>query len=157
MTIHRKGPVLLEHFDVALTTGKPTSTINPGDLLAFVSDKAVPAEAFTWTTDLATTQTNFATAFLGVSEGRSRAGTDDVRDLRIPVNMDGFYEMDVAVAAAFNVGDYVGVAQVGATNFVQSKVVEVSTAARAIGRVVAAAPSGSTKVLVALINTIAKR
>lgn len=157
MTIHRKGPVLLEHFDVALTSGKPTTTIEPGALVAFVSDKAVPAEAFTWTTDLATTQTNFATAFLGVSEGRSRAGTTDLGDLRLPVNMDGIYEFDVAVAAQFNVGDYIGAAQVGATNFIQSKVVEVASAARAIARVVAAAPSGSTKVLAALINTIAKR
>jgi hypothetical protein len=157
MTIHRFGPVLLDHFDVAVTGVVPTNTIEPGDAVAFVADKVVPAGVFTWTTDLATTQTNFATAFLGISEGRSRAATDDIRDLRLPVNMDGVYEFDVAVAAAFNVGDYIGVAQVGATNFVQSKVVEVATSARAIARVIRAAPAGSTKVVAALINTIAKR
>lgn len=157
MTIHRYGPVLLEHFDVALTGAVPANTIESGTLVAYVADKAVPAEVFTWTTDLATTQQNFQTAFIGVSEGRSRAATTDTRDLRVPVNMDGVYEFDVAVAAAFNVGDFIGVAQVGATNFVQSKVVEVASAARAIARVVRAAPAGSTKVVAALINTIAKR
>jgi len=157
MTIHRFGPVLLDHFDVAITGAVPTNTIQPGDAIAFVSDKAIPAANFTWTTDLATTQTTFATAFLGISEGRSVAASTDIRELRLPVNMDGVYEFDVAVAAAFNVGDYVGVAQVGATNFVQSKVVEVTTAARAIARVVRATPAGSTKVVAALINTIAKR
>lgn len=153
--IHRTGPVLLQHFDVHVTSSKPTNTINPGDLCAFVSDKVIPAANFTWTTDLTTTQTNFATAFLGASEGRSRAGTDDIRDLRIPVNMDGIYEMD-CTAAAYNVGDYVGPAQ-GAGNTITSNVVEVPTAARAIGRVVEAAAAGSVRIKVALINTIAKR
>lgn len=153
--IHRTGPVLLQHFDVAVTSSKPTNTINPGDPCAFVSDKVIPAANFTWTTDLATTQTNFATAFLGISEGRSRAGTDDIRDLRLPVNMDGVYEMD-CTAAAYNVGDYVGCAK-AAGNALTSIVEEVPTSARAIGRVVEAAASGSTRIKVALINTIAKR
>ena len=157
MTIHRYGPVLLDHFDVAVTGVVPTNAIESGDAIAFVADKATPAGVFTWNVDLATTQTGFSTAFIGISEGRSRIATTDVRDLRIPVNMDGMYEFDVAVAAAFNVGDYIGVAQVGAANAVQSKVVEVPTAVRAIARVVRAAPAGSTKVVAALINTIAKR
>lgn len=157
MTIHRFGPVLLDHFDVHVTASKPTNTINPGDPVAFVSDKVIPASAFTWTADLTTTQTNFATAFLGISEGRSRASTDDTRDLRLPVNMDGVYEFDVYTATAFNVGDYIGIAQEGATSALSNKVVEVASSARAIARVIRAAPAGSTTVVAALINTIAKR
>lgn len=43
------------------------TAVNVGDLCAIVSGNVVPAASFTWDTDEATTQTNFATAFLGAS------------------------------------------------------------------------------------------
>lgn len=154
-SIHRVGPVDIQHFDVAVTTGKPTSTIESGDFVANVSDKAVVASAFTWTTDLATTQTNFAAAFLGVSESRSRAGVEDTRDLRIAVNMDGTYEAD-CTSANYTVGQYVGLAKDTGNNLLASKVEGCSTKERAIGVVVEAGTS-LTRVKFRLINTVVKR
>ena len=153
--IHRTGPVDTQHFDVALTSTVPTSTIEQGDAVAYVSDKAVPASAFTWTTDLATTQTAFVVAFLGISESRSRAATTDTRDLRINVNMDGTYEFD-CTSASYTVGQFVGLAKDTGNNLLSSQVVGVATKALAIGVVVEAGTT-VTKVKVRLLNTLFKK
>lgn len=153
--IHRMGPVDIQHFDVAVTGVVPTSTINSGDFVANVTNKAVPAGAFTWTTDLATTQTNFAAAFLGASESRSIAADTDTRALRVAVNMDGTYEVDCA-SATFTVGQYVGLAKAAGNNLLPSTVVGVASKALAIG-VVLEAGTALTKVKIRLINTPFKR
>jgi hypothetical protein len=154
-TIHRTGPVDLQNFDVALTSTVPTSTIEIGDAVAYVSSKAVPASAFTWTTDLATTQTAFAVAFLGISESRSRAGVSDTRDLRIAVNMDGTYEAD-CTSASYTVGQFVGLAKDTGNNLLSAKVEGVASKARAIGVVVEAGTT-VTKVKIRLLNTLSKK
>ena len=153
-SIHRVGPVDIQHFDVALTGAVPTSDIAQGDFLAYVSDKAVPAAAFAWDTDLATTQTAFAVAFIGVSESRSRAATTDARDLRVAANMDGTYEVDCA-SANFTVGQYVGMAKDTGNNLLSSKVVGVASLALAVGRVVEAG-TAITRVKIRLLNTLIK-
>ena len=153
-SIHRTGPVDIQHFDVAVTSSVPTSAIEQGDFLAYVSNKAVPAAVFAWTTDLATTQTAFVVAFLGVSESRSRISTTDPRDLRVAVNMDGTYEADCA-SATFTVGQYVGLAKATGNNLESSKVVGVATAALAVGRVVEAG-TALTRVKFRLLNTLIK-
>lgn len=154
-SIHRTGPVDLAFVDVALTSTVPTNDIAQGDAVAIVTGKAVPANKFTWGTDLATTQTAFAAAFFGVSESRSRAATTDARDLRIAVNMDGTYEFD-CTSADYTVGQYVGLAKDTGNNLLSAKVEACTTKARAIGVVVLAGTSLTT-VQVRLINTAIKR
>lgn len=147
--IHRTGPVDQITVPVALTSSVPTRNIAIGDLVAMVSGFAVPAQNFTWTTDEATTQTNFAAAFIGMSNSRSRASTTDTRDLEIGVSMGGEYEMD-AVSATYNVGDYVGCNSAASALLQQVEV--VPTKARAIGIVVRKEATATTRILVRLIT-----
>jgi hypothetical protein len=148
------GPVDIQHFDVVGTSPTPTNTIQSGDFVANVSDKAVPASAFTWTTDLATTQTNFAASFLGASESRSLPEAD-IRGMRVAVNMDGTYEVD-CTSANYTVGQYVGLAKDTGNNLLSSKVEACTTKVRAIG-VVLEAGTSLTRVKIRLINTAIKR
>ena len=152
--IHRMGPVDIQHFDVVGTSPLPTNTIQSGDFVANVGDKAVPANAFTWTTDLATTQTNFVAAFLGASESRSLPESD-ARFMRVAVNMDGTYEVD-STSATYTVGQYVGLAKDTGNNLLSSKVEACTTKARAIG-VILEAGTALTRVKIRLINTPFKR
>lgn len=147
--IHRTGPVDQITVPVKLTGSVPTSTIQPGDLVAMVSGFAVPATAFTWTTDEATTQTNFAAVFVGMSNSRSIAATTDARQLEIGVTMAGEIEMD-AVSATYNVGDYVGCNSAASALLQQVKA--VATKARAIGMVVRKEATATTRILVRLIT-----
>jgi hypothetical protein len=140
---------------VKLTSSVPTNTINLGDLVALESNKAVPVTVFTWTTDLATTQTNFATAFLGMSTGRSRAATTDPRDLEVPVQMDGTIEMDCS-SGTYTIGQYVGPIK-AAGNALLNTVAGVATKALAVGVVVRDSGASATRVMVRLLNTPVKR
>jgi len=153
--IHRTGPVDIQHFDVAVTSTVPTNTINPGDFVAYVSDKAVPASAFTWDTDLATTQAAFVTAFLGISESRSRASTTDTRDLRIAVNTDGVYEAD-CTSGNYTVGQFIGLAKASGNALLASQLVGVATRTLAVG-VVLVPGTSITRVKFRLLNTISKK
>lgn len=153
--IHRVGPVDIQHFDVHVTSTVPTYNIAVGDLVAAVSSKAVPAHGIAWDTDLVTTQTAFAAAFLGASESRSRLGNTDPRDLRIAANMDGTYDFS-CVSANFTVGQYVGAAKDTGNALLSGVVVGVASKALAIG-VVVEAGTALTTVRIRLINTIAKR
>lgn len=150
---HRTGVVDLLVASVKLTGGVPTNTINVGDLVAMEANKAVPATAFTWTTDLATTRTNFAAAFLGVSSDRSRAGTTDTRDLEIGVDTDGNIEFDCA-SASYVIGDYLAPQKAVGNALVQT-VEKVAAKAQAIAVVVKDVTG--TKVLARPINTFQKR
>lgn len=150
---HRTGVVDLLVASVKLTGGVPTNTINVGDLVAMEANKAVPATAFTWTTDLATTRTNFAVAFLGVSSDRSRAGTTDTRDLEIGVDTDGNIEFDCA-SASYVIGDYLAPQKAVGNALVQT-VEKVAAKAQAIAVVVKDVTG--TKVLARPINTFQKR
>lgn len=150
----RKGPVDIEHFDVHVTSSVPTRAIASGDLLAAVSSKMIPASAFTWDTDLATTRAAFVAAFVGVSEGRSRIGSTDARDLRIPVNTNGTYEMD-CTSASYTVGQLVGPKK-DSGNALMNTLEGVSAVTQAIGRVVEAG-SSVTRIKVRLLNTITLR
>jgi hypothetical protein len=149
------GPVDLVYAPVTLTGAVPTNTIVSGDLVALVSNKAVPVTAFTWTTDLATTQTAFAVAFLGMSTGRSRAATTDPRDLELPVQMDGTIEMDCS-SASYTIGQYVGPIKASG-NALLNTVAGVATKALAVGVVVKDSGASATKVMVRLLNTPVKK
>ena len=122
--------------------------IQVGDLVALSSGSAISALDFTWDTNLATTQTAFASAFLGVSGQLKRAdvalvyGNSVANQIR--VDCSGIYAGDYT-GSALLVGDFVGPTSV--SNVLQPQsLVKVASAALAIGRVVEAlAGTGTVK------------
>lgn len=130
--------------------------VEVGDLVGLSSGNVVRAEDTTWDTNLATTQTAFANAFLGVSGQRKVATVARVigngTDNRIRVATGGIYEFDCA-SASFAVGDLVGPAKQSGNALESQKVASVASEAYAIGRVVEAT-SSATKVLVRLLSKL---
>lgn len=122
--------------------------IQVGDLVALSSGSAISALDFTWTTNLATTQENFASAFLGVSGQLKREDIALVYgnsvDNQIRVDCSGIYE-GTYTGSALIVGDFVGPTSV--SNVLQPQsLVKVATVTLAIGRVVEAlAATGTVK------------
>ena len=122
--------------------------IQVGDLVALSSGSAISALDFTWDTNLATTQTAFASAFLGVSGQLKRAdvalvyGNSVANQIR--VDCSGIYAGDYT-GSALLVGDFVGPTSV--SNVLQPQsLVKVASAALAVGRVVEAlAGTGTVK------------
>lgn len=154
--IHRTGPVDVNHVDVHVTSSVPTRAIADGDPIALdASGLAYPASAETWNTNEATTRAAFVTKFTGISEGRSRAASTDLRDLRIPVNMDGTYEFDVE-SATFVVGEFVGPAK-AAGNALVNTCKKVTLKTEAVAVVVQNYSTATTRVLARLINTTPKK
>src|SRR5262245_45301868 len=99
-----------------------------------------PAGSFTWTTDLATTQTNYHLVFMGVAmqsyDGAATpaAAPYGLRDGKIRLGTEGVYEFDCA-SANFAEGDLVGPAKQSGNLLEPQKVVAVATELLAIGRV----------------------
>ena len=136
------------------------TAISTGDLVAQVSGEVVSAADFTWTTDLATTQTNFATAFLGLS-GQTKL--EDVakiygnsEDNKIRIDCSGIYEGDYT-GVALVIGDYVGPSS-AASKLLPQSLVKVASAALAIGRVVESlAGNGTVKFqLLSKLNSVSR-
>lgn len=96
----RSGQVELHKVRVDSNT-----VIEAGDLVWLNTDHAKPASAFTWTTDLATTQGNFAAVFLGVAHQSSAQGETD--DISVDLSPLSVYEFDVD-AATYEVGSLLG-------------------------------------------------
>jgi hypothetical protein len=114
--------------------------IQVGDLVALSSGSSISALDFPWDTDLATTQENFAGAFLGVSGQLKR---DDIALVygnsvanQIRIDCSGIYE-GTYTGSALIVGDFVGPTSV--SNVLQPQsLVKVASVDLAIGRVVEA-------------------
>ena len=137
-----------------------TSAIALGDLVAQVSGEVISAADFTWTTDLATTQGNFTTAFLGLS-GQTKLA--DVAKIygnsvanQIRIDCSGIYEGDYT-GSALVIGDYVGPSSAANVLLPQS-LVKVATASLAIGRVVESlAGNGTVKFqLLSKLNAVSR-
>jgi hypothetical protein len=131
------------------------TAVSVGDLCAIVGGNVVPAGSFTWDTDLATTQENFAEAFLGASGQFKKAdvstvyGNSVANEIRI--DCSGIYEATYT-GVALVVGDFVGPANSG-NNLVSQSLVKVATKALAIGSVVEA-NSGTGVVKFQLLSTL---
>lgn len=128
-----------------------------GDLVALTSGTLTRASDETWNTNLATTQAAFVTKFIGVSHQLKRA--NDVRvygnsqDNRVVVGPGAaVYEFDCD-SATFTVGQLVGPAKQTGNALEDRKVVAVSNATEAIGRV-AEAGTSVTKVKVQILSTL---
>jgi hypothetical protein len=81
------------------------TVIEAGDMVFLDTDDAKPASDFTWDTDLATTQGQFAAKFLGVAHQPSADGETD--PISVDVSPHSVYEFDVN-AATYEVGDVLG-------------------------------------------------
>lgn len=114
---------------------------NIGDLVAYDSGLAVPGADWTWDTNLATTQTNFAAAFLGHCFQFKAAGSAQVygnsTSGTIGVSSTGTFEADVDEETTFSLGEFVGLAKnTSSNNLVSQVVAKVDTLAKAIAVVV---------------------
>jgi hypothetical protein len=96
----RSGQVFLHKLRVDSGT-----VIEAGDLMFLDTDDVKPASDFPWTTNLATTQGNFAASFLGIAHQQSADGDTD--DLSIDLSPHAVYEFDVN-AATYEAGDLLG-------------------------------------------------
>src|SRR4051794_10745466 len=96
----RSGQVELHKVRVDSAT-----VIEAGDLVWLDTDDVKPAAAFTWTTDLATTQGNFAAVFLGVAHQSSAAG--ETVDISVDLSPLSVYEF-VVESGTFEVGGLLG-------------------------------------------------
>ncbi len=96
----RSGQVQLHKLRVDSGT-----VIEAGDLVFLDTDDVKPASDFTWDTDLATTQSEFAAVFLGVAQQQSADGDTD--DVSVDLSPFSVYEFDVN-SATYEVGDSLG-------------------------------------------------
>lgn len=130
--------------------------VGSGDLVGTSSGNVVRAEDTAWDTNLATTQTAFAAAFLGVSAQHKPASTARItgngRDNVIRVDTAGVFEFDCA-SANFAIGDYVGPAKQTGNLLESKKVVAVGGEALAIGKVVEAG-TALTRVKVQILSKV---
>lgn len=104
------------------------------------------ADAFPWTTNLTTTQVNFAAVFAGIAaqcwDAQSNPcttiiGNYGIKDGLLRVDQSGTFEMACALNSVFQAGDFVGPAQNGAnTAILPQTVVKVTPKVNAIGFVV---------------------
>ncbi len=106
------------------------TVIEAGDLVWLDTDDAKPASAFTWTTDLATTQGNFAAVFLGVAHQSSAAG--ETQDISVDLSTFSVYEFDVD-SATFELGGLLGPSSASSL-LTDQKLATVASGALAIAR-----------------------
>lgn len=159
LNAHRGGLYVAIPLPAKLTGSVATNSINSGDLLAQASSKVIPAASWPYVTDEATTQTAFAAAFQGVSNGRSRAGFGTPNDLTVEVNAEGYFDINVdALGGGYVLGDMIGVSTNGA-DAVLATCKKVTTLAKAIGRIVKVPTIGTAagQVRVELLNTPQRR
>lgn len=144
-------PVVLDNEDL------PDADIADGDLLFDDGNGfASPVTEFTWDTNLATTQAAFVAAFLGVSSGRSRLGSEDARDLVVPVRMDGNDQVD-CVSAAHQIGDLLGPYHNVGNDGIINTLATVATRALATHICMETTDGAVTTVRARIINSVPKR
>lgn len=157
---HLQDPIPVQ---VNLTSGKAAFGIEVGDLVAKDSTNGyVNPVNFTWDTDLATTQTAFAAALIGVSADRVIAGDPahysvDPDVTRPLVNQDGTYTVYVE-NGTYAIGDFIGPSANGGGDGLINQCEVVPTLARAtfVVQEDKTADASDPYVLARLINTPAK-
>lgn len=135
------------------------SAVSVGDLIAYDAsgNNSYPASAETWSSDLATTQANFVTKFLGASGQKKLGGEARVHgnstDNILRVDCSGVFECD-AGAATYEIGEYVGPAKDSGNALVSGTVAKVADATMAIGRVIENSGASATKVKIQLLSKL---
>lgn len=133
-SLWRHGEQELRKYPVASGT-----VINRGSMCAVVGGLLVPASAFTWTTDLATTRANFVAAYVGQAAGSSADGED--ADVDVDIGSNSVYMMDID-SASLAVGATLAPAKASGDNLEDQKV-EAAAAAVSIARCHTAISSGT--------------
>lgn len=115
-----------------------------GDMLFLDTDDVKSASVFPWDTDLETTQKAFSKVFVGVSADRKG-------ELETEVNEIGVYRAGLIEFSCdpttFEIGDLIGVAQASGDALENQKVVAVTGASKAIGKVAKRYSSNTTSVI----------
>lgn len=142
----RSGQVELRRVRVDAGT-----VIEAGDLVWLDTDDAKPASAFAWTTNLATTQGNFAAKFLGVAHQQSRAGDTD--PISVDVGPHSVYEFDCN-SAAYELGALLGPDESSST-LMNQQLEAVGSAAAAIARAAEFTTGAQTTLRVTLASAYA--
>jgi hypothetical protein len=128
----RSGQVQLQRWPVASET-----VIEPGDLVFFDGTTIKPASAFTWTTNLATTQANFTAAFVGVAHQASAAG--QVTPVSVDISPFATYEYAVPTGN-FTVGQPLAIHGAPST-LSKQQLMSAASSATAIARAAESATS----------------
>lgn len=124
----RSGQVSLRKFNVL-----PETRIDRGDMVFVLEDSdgvnIYPASDFTWTSNLATTQGNFAAAFAGIAADSSAVGQSS--PINVDISSTSVYEMDCATAS-YHLNDTLGPDE--ATSRLRNQTLENAAAAASIAR-----------------------
>lgn len=112
---------------VELMDADSGTVIEVGDMLYYATDDVRPASAFTWNTDLATTQAGFKDVFVGIALTAKPAGAAG----KVTVMTRGVFEME-SPSTAWQYGALVG-ADKASGNALLSQTVETAVAASAVG------------------------
>lgn len=138
---HRYGPQMLVQVAVDSATA-----IEAGDALYLDTDDAKPASAFTWSSDLATTQANFANVFLGIAQADHPANSGAVTNFPVDISPLAVYEMDCA-SQTHEVGETLSMDKASG-NALLPRTLEKAVAASSVFRCMRRNPAASEKVYV---------
>jgi hypothetical protein len=108
------------------------TVIEAGDMVWLDTDDVKPASAFAWTTNLATSQGNFAAKFIGIAHQQSANG--DTTPISVDISPLSVYEMDVP-ATTYEVGGLLGPDESSST-LMDQQLETVGSGAAAIARAV---------------------
>ncbi len=121
----RSGQVVLQKFRV-----ESTSVIEPGDMVYLDETLIRPASELSWSTDLATTQQNFANVFAGIAHEASADGEEAA--VSIDVSSASVYEFDVT-SSTYDNGNRLGPAG-ASSKLLNQQLAYVNSGSQAIGR-----------------------
>lgn len=126
---YRKGQQKLAAYGVASAT-----VIERSDMLFIdtTSNEVKPASAIGFTTNIATTQAEFADNFVGIALEDSASGETD--DITVDIGAESVYEFD-CTSATYNVGDLLGPSDNDdAGNALDDQSLEAAVAASSVAR-----------------------
>jgi hypothetical protein len=128
------------------------TVIEIGDMVWLDTDDVKPASDFTWNSNLATTQGDFAAKFLGIASEKSANGDTD--PISVDVSEHAIYEFTVA-SATYEIGDDLGPdddTTPSPDELMDQQLVGTSAATSAIARSHEYKASASTKLLVSFYS-----
>lgn len=130
-----------------------SATISLGDLLYYdTADNGIKAAgSYTWTTNLATTQANFANDFLGYALSTHASSGVTVTNFPVDISPDSVYSF-ACVSSTHEWDDFMGVAQATGTNLLNPAKLAIAVASSSIARVASLDTSAATSVLVRLMS-----
>lgn len=118
-----------------------------GDLVYLDTDDIKPAGSETWSTDLATTQSNFLNHFLGIALNDHPAGSGIVLDFPVDISPMSVYEMDCN-EETHELGDMLTPIKATGNALVADTLKKTTTASVGCARCMRRDPTALTRVMV---------